>query len=62
MSPWTPVAVQGTKRALNRVLQQRAGDVLDLSLRVESTSIGGDDLIEAIQGFRDRRPGQYQES
>jgi enoyl-CoA hydratase len=54
-----PLAVQGTKRSLNRVLQQRAGEVLDLSFAQESISMGSDDLLEAIDAFRNRRPPTY---
>jgi enoyl-CoA hydratase len=54
-----PIAVQGTKRALNRVLQQRAGEVLDLSFALEIQSLRSDDLLEAIAAFTERRPGNY---
>jgi enoyl-CoA hydratase len=54
-----PLAVQGTKRALNRVLQQRAGEVLDLSFALEGQSMASDDLAEAISAFKERRPPRY---
>jgi len=54
-----PIAVQGTKRALNHVLQQRAGEVLDLSFALEIQSLRSDDLLEAIAAFTERRPGTY---
>jgi enoyl-CoA hydratase len=54
-----PLAVQGTKRALNRVSQQRAGEVVDLSLALEERTLASDDLLEAIAAFRDRRPPEY---
>ena len=54
-----PLAVQGTKRALNRSLQQRAGEVLDLSFALESASMASDDLLEAIAAFREKRPPIY---
>lgn len=55
-----PLAVQGTKRALNRVLQQRAGEVLDLSVSLEAATATSDDLLEAIAAFKERRPGRYE--
>jgi enoyl-CoA hydratase len=55
-----PLAVQGTKRALNRVLQQRAGEVLDLAFALEGHSMASDDLAEAIDAFKERRPPIYQ--
>jgi enoyl-CoA hydratase len=59
MAALPPLAVQGTKRALNRVLQQRAGEVLDLSIQLEGQSAASDDLIEAIASFREKRPPTY---
>jgi enoyl-CoA hydratase len=54
-----PVAVQGTKRALNRALSQRAGEVLDLSFALEAASMASSDLLEAIAAFKERRPPNY---
>ncbi|MEW6472847.1 MAG: enoyl-CoA hydratase/isomerase family protein [Actinomycetota bacterium] len=54
-----PLAVQGTKRALNRVLQQRSGEVLDLSFAHEEATLASRDLLEAIAAFEERRPGDY---
>ena len=54
-----PLAVQGTKQALNRMLQQRAGEVLELSLALEGTSMASDDLVEAIAALREKRPPTY---
>lgn len=55
-----PLAVQGTKRALNQLLQQRAGEVLDLSFALEAASMASDDLAEAIAAFKERREPKYQ--
>jgi enoyl-CoA hydratase len=55
-----PLAVQGTKRALNRVTQLRAGEVVDLSLAHEETTLASRDLLEAIDSFTERRPGNFQ--
>jgi enoyl-CoA hydratase len=54
-----PLAVQGTKRSLNRVLQQRSGEVLDLSFAHEAATLASDDLLEAIAAFEERRPGSF---
>jgi enoyl-CoA hydratase len=55
-----PLAVQGTKQALNRVLQQRAGEVFELSLQLELDSMRSEDLLEATSAFLEKRPGRYQ--
>jgi len=60
MAALPPLAVQGTKRALNRVLQARAGEVLDLSFALEAASMASDDLAEAIAAFKERRVPKYQ--
>jgi enoyl-CoA hydratase len=54
-----PVAVQGTKRALNRVLAQRAGEVLELSMAYEARCAFTDDFREAVSALKERRPGVY---
>ena len=54
-----PGAVQGTKRALNRILQQRAGEVLELSMAYESRCVYTDDFREAVSALKQRRPGVY---
>jgi len=59
MAALPPLAVQGTKRALNRLLQQRAGEVLDLSFALEAASMASEDLAEAIAAFKERREPKY---
>ncbi|WP_354699689.1 Short-chain-enoyl-CoA hydratase [Paraconexibacter sp. AEG42_29] len=59
MAALPPLAVQGTKRALNRVTQQRAGEVVDLAFAHEETTLASDDLLEAITAFQERRPGVF---
>jgi enoyl-CoA hydratase len=54
-----PLAVQGTKRALNRVTQQRAGEVVEVSLMHEETSLASNDLLEAIDAFSTRRTPNF---
>jgi enoyl-CoA hydratase len=60
MAALPPLAVQGTKRALNRGLDARAGEVLDLSFALEAASMASDDLAEAIAAFKERRDPKYQ--
>lgn len=55
-----PLAVQGTKQALNRVLQQRAGEVLELSLSLELDTITSADVREATTAFLEKRAGRYE--
>jgi enoyl-CoA hydratase len=54
-----PLAVQLTKRALNRGLLQRAGEILDLSLAYEESTLASDDLLEGIAAITERRPGKF---
>jgi enoyl-CoA hydratase len=54
-----PLAVQLTKRAINRGLLQRAGEVLDLSLAYEEATLASDDLLEGIAAVKERRPGSF---
>jgi enoyl-CoA hydratase len=54
-----PLGVQLTKRALVRGLLQRAGEVLDLGLAYEESTLASDDLLEAIAAFKERRPGTF---
>ena len=60
MAALPPLAVQGTKRALNQVLRHRAGEVLDLSMALEVGTMASDDLAEAIAAFKERREPKYQ--
>jgi enoyl-CoA hydratase len=54
-----PLAVQGTKRALNEVLRHRFAEVMPISLANELTSLGSEDLREAIAAFKERRTPTY---
>lgn len=54
-----PLAVQFTKRALNKALMARADEVMDLSFFLEALSFGTDDLQEAVRAFKEKRPGEY---
>lgn len=50
-----PLAVQGTKRALNQVSRQRAAEVVDLALAYEEQTLASEDLLEGVASFRERR-------
>lgn len=54
-----PLAVQGTKRALNAVTQQRALEVVDLSLALEEQTLASEDLLEGVAAFREKRTPAY---
>lgn len=54
-----PLAVQGTKKALNRVCKFRFDEVVELSLAHESTTLASDDLLEAIAAFKEKRTPEY---
>jgi len=54
-----PLAVQLTKRALNRVVLQRAGEAFELSLAYELATMGTDDAIEAVDAFETKRQGRF---
>ena len=55
-----PLAVQLTKRALNKVLMTRAEEVLDLSFYLEGITMGSEDMREAVAAFKQKRPGNWQ--
>jgi enoyl-CoA hydratase len=54
-----PIAVQLTKKALNRVMQQRAGEVFEYSMALEQISIMSDDIREAVGAFLEKRAPTY---
>ena len=54
-----PLAVQGTKRALNRLTKDRAEEVLSTSLEGELVTLGSEDLLEALDAFKEKRPGAF---
>jgi enoyl-CoA hydratase len=59
MAAHAPLAVQGTKRALNQVSRHRADEVLDLSLAYEEQTLASEDLTEGIRSFRERRSPRF---
>ncbi|MFF2847670.1 enoyl-CoA hydratase/isomerase family protein [Streptomyces sp. NPDC058001] len=54
-----PLAVQGTKAALNQLTRQRAGEVVEAALLAEGATLASADLVEAISAFKEKRPGSY---
>jgi enoyl-CoA hydratase len=54
-----PVAVQLTKRALNKVVQARVDEAFDLGFYLEAVSLGTDDMVEAVTAFLEKRPGVW---
>ncbi|KOS58195.1 enoyl-CoA hydratase/isomerase family protein [Rhodococcus rhodochrous] len=54
-----PVAVQLTKRSLNRVLATRTDAVLDTSFYLEALSNRSADALEAVNAFREKREGRW---
>jgi enoyl-CoA hydratase len=54
-----PMAVQLTKRALNKVVQARADEVLDLAFYLESVTFGTRDAREAVEAFRAKRDPEW---
>ncbi len=54
-----PVAVQGTKLALNHVVRQRLAEVGELAAAMEYDSLKTQDVIEAVTAIRERREPHY---
>jgi enoyl-CoA hydratase/carnithine racemase len=54
-----PLAVQGTKRALNSVSRGRADEVIDLALALEQETLASEDLLEGVNAFRERRAPRF---
>lgn len=54
-----PLAVQGTKRALNAVSQARAAEVVELALGLEEQTLASDDLLEGVAAFREKRSPNF---
>ena len=54
-----PLAVQGTKSTLNRVVKARAALVLDHGLMLEAGTFLSEDHKEAVSAFMGKRQGAY---
>ena len=59
MARLAPLAVQGTKRALNQVSRQRADEVVDLALAFEEQTLASEDLLEGVASFKERRSPRF---
>jgi enoyl-CoA hydratase len=62
ISALPPVAVQGTKLALNHLIRQRLAEVGELAAALEYDSLKTEDLTEALAAIRERRDPQYRGS
>lgn len=54
-----PLAVRGTKAALNQLTRQRATEVVETALLAEGATLASADLVEAIAAFKAKRRGSY---
>jgi enoyl-CoA hydratase len=54
-----PLAVQGTKRALNQVTSLRAAEVVELAFELEERTLTSDDLLEGIAAFKEGRVANF---
>ena len=54
-----PLAVQGTKAALNNLQRARFAEVMELSMTLEAQSLASADLVEAVTALREKRRPQY---
>jgi enoyl-CoA hydratase len=54
-----PLAVQGTKRALNQVTSVRAAEVVQLAFELEERTLTSDDLLEGIAAFKEGRAANF---
>jgi len=54
-----PIAVRGTKRALNALIKARAREAFDLSMAYEQQSAASQDILEAVAAFKDKRKPVY---
>jgi enoyl-CoA hydratase len=60
MASLPPIAVQMTKRALNKALMARSDEVLDTSFYLEAITFGSQDLLEAVAAFKEKRTPHWQ--
>jgi enoyl-CoA hydratase len=54
-----PIAIRGTKRALNALLDARARETFELSMAYELQSAGSEDILEAVAAFKEKRKPVY---
>lgn len=54
-----PIAVRGTKRALNQAMKARSNEVFPISMAYEMEALTSDDVLEAVAAFKERRKPVY---
>lgn len=54
-----PIAVRGTKRALNQLVKARSNEVFPISMALELESAASEDLLEAVAAFKERRKPEF---
>jgi enoyl-CoA hydratase len=54
-----PIAVRGTKRALNALIKARATEAFNLSMAYEFDSGGSEDILEAVNAVKEKRRPVY---
>lgn len=54
-----PIAVRGTKRALNQLVKARSNEVFPISMALEVESAASEDLLEAVAAFKERRKPEF---
>jgi len=59
VSQLPPIAVEMTKRALNKELHARIDNVFDVAFYLEAISAQTSDVREAVAAFREDRPGSW---
>jgi enoyl-CoA hydratase len=59
MAALPPIAVQGTKLALNHLVRQRFAEVGELAAAMEYDSLKSRDVTEAVAAIRERRTPRY---
>jgi enoyl-CoA hydratase len=54
-----PIAVRGTKRALNALIKTRAIEAFNISMAYEFDSGGSEDILEAVSAVKEKRRPVY---
>ena len=54
-----PLAVQGTKKTINKILKTRMDEVLEYGFILEEKSMVAEDAAEALAAFREKRKPIY---
>lgn len=54
-----PLAVQGTKRSFNVIMQARIAEVFEYGLAAEHVTLLSKDVVEAVAAFKEKRPPVY---